>query len=661
MKHLICILTKKHHINNKRRSFCLYFFQLIVFCLLIVFNNSNGFCGKYAVNRIDSSLLENASAVIREHKTVYDIRSLRRASKTHKRAITILKPDARELGNLQLYYKSNRNRIRNLKGVIYDKHGNKIRTLSEDDFSDVSYILHFSVYQDSRVIKTDVHVRQTPYTIKYEYTKNTSGTFLSKLWLPVSYANTSLEKSVYVIKAPETLSFRYKSNNSDELEPVISDYGRRGMKYKWELSNQKAVKPEPYMPAWHEVLPFVQFADNEIVYEGYHGSLETWEDFGRFIAELNAGRQDLSDSTIEHIKTITEGVDDIYEKISIIYDYMQSVTRYVSIQIGIGGIQTDRASSVERNGYGDCKALSNFLQALLDVVGIKSYYTLIRSEGITWDFDPDFSFDYFNHAILCVPLEEDTLWVETTNGLLPAGYIGSTNSNRNALLVSENGGKLVRTPGYNQDRNVISQNISAQINKNGNVEVDIEKTFNELAIERRLAWIGLSSSEQKQKLSDEIKFSRVNVNELTYEINDRIPFSITKKASCEFENYISSAAGRLLFNPLFRHDGFSVPSRTDERIFPLQINSFLVYDDSIEWKLPANFSLSEVPESIEIDECFGYYRLDYQYIEDENILRVNRKMFFRNGQYEAEKYNNFVKFLQQIVSNERKRIMLRPV
>ena len=96
------------------------------------------------------------------------------------------------------------------------------------------------------------------------------------------------------------------------------------------------------------------------------------------------------------------------DKIKALYNYMGDNTRYVSIQIGIGGLQPMEASKVFSTGFGDCKALSNYMMAMLQETGIPAYNTIInsKSESLFEDFA---SAGQTDHEILTVPLENDTL------------------------------------------------------------------------------------------------------------------------------------------------------------------------------------------------------------------------------------------------------------
>src|SRR4030095_3800912 len=127
------------------------------------------------------------------------------------------------------------------------------------------------------------------------------------------------------------------------------------------------------------------------------------------------------------------------EKIKRIYEYMQNNFRYVSIQLGIGGYRPFSATFTDQKKYGDCKGLSNYMKAALKSVGIKSHIAIINAQYNAEPVDPDFPANNFNHAILCVP-GKDTIWLECTSSSAEFGKLGTFTENRNALLVTENGG-----------------------------------------------------------------------------------------------------------------------------------------------------------------------------------------------------------------------------
>ena len=149
-----------------------------------------------------------------------------------------------------------------------------------------------------------------------------------------------------------------------------------------------------------------------------------------------------------------------------LYEYMQNKTRYVSITVGIGGFQPFDAATVDRLSYGDCKALSNYMKSILEVAGISSRYTLVYAGENNQDIKTTFPSSQFNHVILCVPMEKDTIWLECTSQRKPFNYLGSSTSNRQALVIDENGGKL-RTQVMQPENNLESRKADIILDKTG--------------------------------------------------------------------------------------------------------------------------------------------------------------------------------------------------
>ena len=92
---------------------------------------------------------------------------------------------------------------------------------------------------------------------------------------------------------------------------------------------------------------------------------------------LIAHRGEIPETTKQKILTLVKGVNDPIEKARLIYDFVQKKTRYISVQVGIGGWMPMLANDVDRLSYGDCKALTNYTKSLLDIAGVESYYTAV--------------------------------------------------------------------------------------------------------------------------------------------------------------------------------------------------------------------------------------------------------------------------------------------
>ena len=246
-----------------------------------------------------------------------------------------------------------------------------------------------------------------------------------------------------------TEGFEFKKTIQDQL-------------IRYEFANLKAITPENLGPKIGDIAPMIKLAPNKFSLAGVHGEAHNWMEFGKWYNDnLLLGQNELNPKTVAIIQDLVKNVEDPVEKAKLIYKYMQDKTRYISIQIGIGGWKPMPAKEVDALGYGDCKALTNYTSSLLQTVGINSYYTVIWADEKK-DIDSEIPVMQGNHAILMVPFAKDTVWLECTNQKVPFGHFGEFTDDRNALVMTEEGGKIIRT---NHMNHMKTCNIPSEIIK----------------------------------------------------------------------------------------------------------------------------------------------------------------------------------------------------
>lgn len=633
--------------HTLRNIFCL-------FCLLMLYSGLRAGTNKYNVANIPDHLKENAIAVIREQHTRLEVSGPRNARFTERKVITILDRRAEGHADLVVFHDDFR-KIRKYSGTIYDANGKKIRDLKKDEFTDQSATSSFSLYEDNRVLYTDIYRSQFPFTVAFEYEVDYRDGYFLQGWYPQTSTEMSVEQASHTLILPRGWPFRHRVVNHDHLQTSINEDGNE-MALSWSLDNIPAVKPEPYMPPLLELVPHVLIGSSDFHYGGYSGNMDTWEAFGAFFAQLNQGRQNLPEATRQKVRELIAGTHDVREKTRIVYEYMQSRTRYVSIQLGIGGYQPFDAATVDRTGYGDCKALVNFTQALLQEAGIPSFYAIIhhgsRNPGVLKDFPTN----PFNHVILAVPVDQDTLWLECTSNIIPMGYIGSDNADRPVLLVTPEGGKLTRTPRYDHPANQKETSVQATLEANGNIEFAYTSRYKGLRFGERLGLSIQGSGQQKKYLQQNLGVNNPEILELSFDQQKTEIPVLEETLRIKTSQYISKAGNRLLFIPNIISRLQSVPSIIADRHHPLKIEDSGMNSDTVTWKIPEGYQIVHIPEEVTLDNPFGYYHA--RYLQEGPHLRYERTLFFKEGLHAAEKYNEYVEFVREIYQSDNNQVII---
>ncbi|KOY86062.1 hypothetical protein AD998_07810 [bacterium 336/3] len=611
----------------------------------------------YSFLLIPAKLTENANAIVRLDEGVFTIQNIGKATLKKKYVCTVLNQEGDDNAELRIPYYSLMT-ISNISGKLYDRMGKVVDKLKKTEITDVN-TSNYAEIGDARIKVAKFNYNTYPYTVEFEYEMNYESLLFYPSFFPCQSTHISIEKASLQMITPKNHQVYYQERNLLNKGEIKEEKDKKF--YTWGVDNYPAFKREKYSIDWMEQVPWVMISPKEFEVDNKHkGKMDSWESLGMFFKELNKNRQDVPESTKAKLQQITANAKDDYEKTRIIYNYMQSKTRYISIQLGVGGWQTMPANLVDTKGYGDCKALSNYTKSLLDVVGIKSHYALINAgpEG-GFPVSANFPSPRFNHAILCVPIQKDTIWLECTSQQQSTGFLGDFTDDRYALLITDNGGKLVRTPKYTMQDNQQVRKAEVLIKETGESKAIIKTKYSNLEYGELMnrGYITGSQEEQKKYLYEAMNIAKFDIISLNLKEDKSRKPSLEENLEIKIDQIGAKNGKRIFFTPnLFNK--FSIPlidykeRKTD---IELPFRDF-EHNDELRFTIPANFQLEGNFESVNLTSSFGAYSISLT--KENNVLVYKRKLQVKSGRYPKEKYQEFLDFFRKVDKYDKMKAVL---
>jgi hypothetical protein len=614
-------------------------------CLVHVSVSWGGDDIKYPVSAIPEALKKDVNVVIREDQTVYKLISPSRMTYQVLIAATIFNSKGNSFAEEALSY-DKLSKILSFKGSVYDSNGKLIKKLKNADIKDQSSYDGFSLFSDNRIKSADLSQSTYPYTVEFEYEMEHKSLLYLDGSVIVSNEKISVQHSSYELIYPASIRPRYKTYNI-EGTPQVKKYPDGMESTSWEFKDVLPIKFEP-LSLHQNILQEIKVSPNQFELEGYAGNLKTWEEFGKWQAQVNQGRDILPEVTKQKIRSMTKDLKTPEEKIKVLYEYLQSKTRYVSIQLGIGGLQPFDAATVDQTGYGDCKALSNYMVAMLKEIGIKSYYTKIMAGENAPEVDGSFPSPQSNHIIVCVPNASDTLWLECTSQTNPFGYLGFFTGDRKGLIVTDEGGKLVHTTRYPANKNIQARTAEVIVSLNGDATAHVRTTYSGLQYENGDLNFYLNNQYDDQK-----KWLQRNTDIPSFDIasfsmkdkKGKIPVAVVN-VDLVLKRLATPSAKRFFLTANLMNRSTYIPEKVEARKTNVVVRSSFVDFDTIRYHLPEGIYPEFMPKPVTIKSRFGEY--DANYTLDQNDLIYIRRFKMDKGTFPPESYTELIDFYKSL-------------
>ncbi|TXE06907.1 DUF3857 domain-containing protein [Gelidibacter salicanalis] len=571
---------------------------------------------------------------------------------TNKRIVTILNSSGNSKVGTTVGYDENIS-IKKLEARIFNASGEEIKKIKKNDFEDMSAVPGGTLYSDSRLKYLRYTPTEYPYTVLFESEIEFNSTGFVPGWRPIEGYFISTEQATYHISNLSGIEIKIKTTNFEDFK--IEKLGE----LSYRASNLEALKSEAYSPDFSQFAPVLKATLTTFEMEGVKGSNANWRDFGKWMNEsLVSHTQTLPAGVKTEIKNLTAAVPSDVEKAKIVYQYMQNKTRYISVQVGIGGWKPMLAADVHRLGYGDCKGLTNYTKALLNEVGVESYYTVIHGGPDIVNIDPSFSSIQGTHVILAIPQDDDFIWLECTSQTSPFGYNANFTDDRDALILTPEGGKIVHTKIYRPSENLLETTADIVLTADGDMDAKIQ-------MQSYGTQYGYHEDVQNKPAKDQALhykdywnyINNLDVISMGHR-NDKATIAFTEDISLRAKKYASKTGDRLLLSPNVFNVLSNVPTRYRDRKLPFIIERGYHDKDTYTISIPENFDIEALQDDVLMTTPFGEYKSSIVKLSDDKLV-FNRTFILNTGAYAKEDYEAFRNFWIDVVKHDKSRIILK--
>ncbi|RKD92399.1 DUF3857 domain-containing protein [Mangrovibacterium diazotrophicum] len=554
-----------------------------------------------------------------------------------------------EYATVQIPY-SKISKVSDVEVRLLAANGALVRKLNSSEIKKKSAVSDAAFFDDNMEVEFSLKHSRYPYIVEYSYERRESEFLFIDFWMPILSLDIPTRDAELSLTVPVGFQLRYGSQLVDD--PVVSDNGKT-INYRWKTHFDAYREKEVFSPPVFALVPWVKIIPNNFQYE-IPGSSESWETFGNWEFSLLDGLDDLPDAEKLRISKLVEGVDDKLEKAKILYHDLQDRTHYVLVSIETGGWKPYPASYVAANRYGDCKALTNYMKAVFEYAGIECNYVDIFAGDRIRKLDREIPSPEFNHVILMVPMEKDSLWLDCTSKG-PFGYVGTFIQNRDVFVVGDGKSYFARTPALQAEDVAELRTVHIGYPSPSTSTVQFDCTFKGTQFER------LRSLDESFNTDDRTRIFRnyfvadgFELQDYSIEREDRdSAFVAVKYQATTNRFYQNYGAETVVKNLPFLFPKLQKPG---QRQLPLQVDYPDFERDTLVYELPTHLSVEGRTEDVALDTKYGRYSFRMEVGDRE--VRVIKELEIYPGTYSLAEYPGFYDFIDDVKTYESKPLLI---
>jgi hypothetical protein len=162
-------------------------------------------------------------------------------------------------------------------------------------------------------------------------------------------------------------------------------------------------------------------------------------------------------------------------------------------------------------------------------------------------------------------------------------------------------------------------------------------------------------NEAMKSFLDVLHFEKVEMkNFLNDKDNAITKYDLDFKAN----NYSKNAGSSMIFRavPIYSDNVY----KTEEnRELPFELRQSFEDEYEINFTIPKNYKVEELPENVTINSEFGTYKLSFA--KNGKEVKVNRAIRINKGLYPKEKYNDYINFRKKTINIDNSKILISKI
>lgn len=541
-------------------------------------------------------------------------------------------------------------RVNKIIAHITDTNGKLIKKLNASDITSRSAISDISLYEDNMIKEFTLKHNVYPYILKYSYQEQTAQFLYIDYWCPV------LDREIPTINASLSLSvpIGYKIKHKESfVNPPVIDTVQSELRFVWKVNYKVLPETEIYSPNISTFLPGVKIVPRDFLF-AKKGSFDTWQSYGNWQYEINENLSALPESEITEIKTLINDIPDKNERIKALYHYLQDATRYINVSVKTGGMVPYPASYVAENKFGDCKALTNYFRAVLKIAGIDAFYVKVYAGDEIQPIDKALPAQQFNHIILCVPDNKDSVWLDCTSDG-PYNYLGTFTQGREILLVEKNKSRILKTPELKMNDVKEHRNITIHFTSENSAIVNFETKLKGEKFDQ-LSQINREFRTEDQKLIIRNNFIPHDFDLIDYQLRPAhrdsvfIHFNYQTTTNKLLQKYGNETIIKTITLNLPK---FKKPK---ERKYPVQVDYPVFMTDSQVYMIPDGFEVRILPLNKIIESEFGKFVIGIKKMDNE--IKVFKSLQLNAQNCSLENYDKFYTFIKNSLDSDNSTVIV---